>query len=170
MTEIIIIAALAKNDVIGKDGKMPWHIKKDLQRFKNLTLNHPVIMGHSTYNSLPQKPLPERKNIVLSRDTELSYPGVIVKNSFEEALDYCKKDQKVFIIGGKTIYSIGLNRADKLELTRIHRRYEGDTYFPKIDYDKWTLVNEVKKRAIDSRNNVPVKLSFLTYSRIKNKY
>ncbi len=157
MSKIIIIAAVSENNVIGKDGKIPWHIKEDLQHFKILTLNHPVIMGRKTYESLPVKPLKDRVNIVLTKQKEFSPPDVVVKNSLEEAIEYCKNYDKVFIIGGQSLFDEGLKIADTLELTRIHGNYEGDTFFPKINFNEWILKNREEGEGY----------SFLTYVRNK---
>ncbi len=158
MSEIIIIAAVSENNVIGKNGKIPWSIKEDLQHFKSLTLNYPVIMGRKTYESLPVKPLKGRLNIVLTKQKEFSPPGAVVKNSLEEAIEYCKNYDKVFIIGGQSLFEDGLKIADTLELTKIHGNYEGDTFFPKINFDEWTLKNREEGQGY----------SFLTYTKIKN--
>jgi dihydrofolate reductase len=155
MTEIIVIAAVAKNGVIGKDGKIPWYISEDFKHFKKLTMGHPCIMGENTYYSLPIKPLPGRENIVLSFNKELKIPGAIVKNSFEDALEHCKNKDKVFICGGASVYKLGVKVADRLELTRIHRDYEGDVYFPEVDFNKWKLAKRIDKDFY----------SFLTYVR-----
>ena len=142
MKEIIIIAAVAENNVIGKEGKIPWHIKEDFQHFKKLTMGCPCIMGDKTYESLPIKPLPERENIVLTFDKNYHPEGAIIKYSFEDALEHCKNNEKIFIIGGASIYKQGLKFANRMELTRIHKSYEGDTYFPEFDENEW----EVKKK------------------------
>jgi len=141
MSEIIIIAAVSENNVIGKDGKIPWDIKEDLQRFKKLTLTHPVVMGRKTYESLPVKPLKDRINIVLTRDKNFRPIGVIVKNSLQDSLEYCKNYDKVFIIGGQSVFEEGLKVANTLELTRVHGNYEGDAFFPEINFDEWDLKN-----------------------------
>ena len=144
MSEIIIIAAVAKNGVIGKDGKIPWHIKKDFQHFKELTSGYPVIMGRKTWESLPDnaKPLPGRENIVLTFNKDYNPPGTIIKYSFEDALEHCKDKKKAFICGGASVYKIGLKVADRLELTRVNKDYDGDTYFPEVDWNEWDLVKE----------------------------
>ena len=157
MSEIIIIAAISENNVIGKDGKIPWHIKEDLQRFKRLTLNHPVIMGRKTHESLPVKPLKDRTNIVLTRDKNFNPPDVVVKHSLQDALEYCKNYDKVFIIGGQSIFEEGMKVADTLELTRVNGNYDGDAFFPEINFGEWTLKNKE-----DGRD-----YSFLTYTRKK---
>jgi len=157
MSEIIIIAAISENNVIGKDGKIPWHIKEDLQRFKRLTLNRPVIMGRKTHESLPVKPLKDRTNIVLTRDKNFNPPDVVVKHSLQDALEYCKNYDKVFIIGGQSIFEEGMKVADTLELTRVNGNYDGDAFFPEINFGEWTLKNKE-----DGRD-----YSFLTYTRKK---
>ncbi|MEM5793207.1 MAG: dihydrofolate reductase [Candidatus Aenigmatarchaeota archaeon] len=152
--EIIIIAAVARNGVIGKDGKLPWHIPEDLEHFKRLTEGYPCIMGINTYHSLPIKPLPGRENIVLT-SKDIKIPGATVKHSLEEALEYCKDREKVFICGGGSVYRQAMELADTIELTLIDKDYEGDTYFPEIDKKKWKLVNRIDRNGF----------SFLTYSK-----
>lgn len=161
MTEIIIIAAVAKNGVIGKDGKLPWNIKEDLEHFKELTLNHTIIMGRKTFESLPIKPLPKRKTIVVTRNNIEGYDGkLVVKKTINEAIEYAKNrgDEKIFLIGGQSIYREGLDYADKIELTHIKKDYEGDTFFPTIDKTKWKLVKTEDKK----------EYSFDSYIRIEN--
>ncbi|MBU0757957.1 MAG: dihydrofolate reductase [Nanoarchaeota archaeon] len=145
MTEIIMIAAVAKNNIIGKDNKIPWYIKEDFTHFKTLTLHHACIMGDRTYESLPKRPLPERENIILTFDKNYQAPGAVVMFSFDEALEYCKDKEKVFIIGGASIYRQGMKYANVLEITRIHKDFEGDTYFPEINEYEWNLVSEEKR-------------------------
>ncbi len=160
MSEIIVIAAVAKNNVIGNGLEIPWHIKEDFQHFKKLTLNHAVIMGDRTYESLPVKPLPMRENIVLTFNKNYHPAGAVIKYSFEEALKYCKKKEKVFIIGGASVYTLGLKVADTLELTKIHRDFKGDVYFPEINFNDWELINR-----IDKTDEKYGDYSFLTYKR-----
>ncbi|MBU1078404.1 MAG: dihydrofolate reductase [Spirochaetes bacterium] len=160
MSEIIVIAAVAKNNVIGNGLKIPWHIKEDFRHFKELTLHHAVIMGDRTYESLPNKPLPQRENIVLTFDRNYHPEGTVIKYSFEEALEYCNDKEKVFIIGGASIYALGLKVADTLELTRIHSDFEGDIFFPEINLNEWDLVKK-----IDKRDEQVGDYSFLTYKR-----
>ncbi len=162
MAEIIVIAAIAKNNVIGKDGDIPWRIKEDFQHFKDLTMGHPCIMGDKTYESLPDnsKPLPGRENIVLTFDKNYHPEGAKIFYSFEEGLEYCKDREKAFITGGASIYKLGLKVADTLELTRIHKDFEGDTYFPEINFDEWELIKKEEK--VDEKHG---EFSFLTYKR-----
>ncbi|MBN1898870.1 MAG: dihydrofolate reductase [Spirochaetes bacterium] len=162
MSEIIIIAAIAKNNVIGRGSEIPWHISEDFKHFKELTMNHPVIMGDKTYESLTVKPLPGRENIVLTFDKNYHPAGAIIKYSFQEALDHCRDKKKVFIIGGASVYKHGLEVADILELTRIHRDFDGDVFFPEINFDEWELVKKV-----DKKDNTYGPYSFLTYKRKK---
>jgi dihydrofolate reductase len=159
MVEIIVIAAVAENNVIGNKGDIPWRIKEDFLRFKELTMGSSCIMGDRTYNSLPVRPLPGRENIVLTFDKSFNPPGVVVKYSFEDALKHCKNKKKAFICGGASVYKLGLGVADTLELTRVHKNYEGDTFFPEIDFSQWNLEKEEKHEGY----------SFLTYSRKKTE-
>lgn len=160
MSEIIVIAAVAQNNVIGNGLKIPWHISEDFKRFKQLTLHHVVMMGDRTYDSLPTKPLPDRENIILTFNKDYQAPGAVIKYSFEEALDHCKDREKIFIIGGASVYKIGLEKADTLELTRIHKDFKGDVFFPEIDFDQWQLINQ-----IDMTDDKVGAYSFLTYKR-----
>jgi dihydrofolate reductase len=157
--EKIIIAAVSENGVIGKDGDIPWYYPDDLKHFKEKTINHPVIMGSSTYRSLPEdfRPLPSRHNIVLTRSGVEVDESVDIANSLDEAWKLAEKyDEKAFIIGGETIYEQTLSEADQMILTRIHQDYDGDTFFPEWNKENW----EEKKR--DERKE----LSFVEYSRI----
>ena len=159
MSEIIIIVAASENNVIGKEEKIPWHLKEDLQRFKRLTLNHPVIMGRKTYESLPTKPLKDRVNIVLTRDKNFRPPNAVVKHSLQDAIEYCKSYSKIFIIGGQSVFEESLKIADTLELTRVHGNYEGDAFLPEINFGEWVLKNK------EAGNGY----SFITYVRKKMK-
>ncbi|MGM5480680.1 MAG: dihydrofolate reductase [Nanobdellota archaeon] len=158
MVDMTIIGAVAKNGVIGKDNAIPWYIPDDFKRFKSLTVGSPVIMGRKTFESLPSnvRPLPGRKNIVLSRNKELELEGAVVVNSMESALEHVSKHDKAFIIGGSHIYKKALPFANTLEITHIHKEYEGDAYFPEVDWDDFDLVNK------DVRDG----FSFHTYKRV----
>jgi dihydrofolate reductase len=136
MPHISIIAAVASNNAIGKDNDLLCHLPGDLARFKELTLHHTVIMGHRTYLSLPKGALPHRTNIVLSRSTR-EIEGCMVADSLEKALEMCKTEDEVFIIGGGTLYQQALPLADRLYLTHIHAALEGDTFFPSVNYTEW---------------------------------
>ena len=128
---ISIIAAVAENGVIGGGNSMLWHIKEDFKRFKAITTGHPVIMGRKTYESLG-RPLPNRTNIVITRNAALEIEGCKVVGSLEEALSLCAGEEEIFIIGGGEIYRQAMGVADKLYITLVHNSYEGDTRFPEI--------------------------------------
>lgn len=169
MTKIIVIVAVAQNGVIGKSGDIPWRIKEDFQHFKEKTLGCPCIMGDKTYESLPEnaKPLPGRENIVLTFDKNFRPQGTTVFHDFNDAIDYVKKkgEKKAFITGGATIYRLGLKVADTFELTRIYKDYDGDTFFPDINFDEWKLIKKEDNESIDKNSGEKVRFSFLTYGR-----
>ena len=159
--ELTIIAAAANNNVIGNNNKLIWHIPKDLIRFKELTLNHAVIMGRKTFESLPN-PLPNRLNIVVTRNINYNNNGIVVCKSIEEALTHCKNDSQPFIIGGGEIYTQTISIVDKIELTRVYKDYEGDAYFPEIPDEKFELV---KEETNESNGDEKIIYSFLTYKK-----
>ena len=158
-SELTIIAAASTNNVIGFDNKLIWNIPKDLKRFKELTQGHSVIMGRKTFESLPN-PLPNRRNIVVTRNKDYSPEGIEVLSSIEDALDVCREDRQPFIIGGGEIYSQTINLVDKIELTRVYKDYQGDAFFPDIPLDNFELANELVNYLDDDSNT---KYSFLTY-------
>jgi dihydrofolate reductase len=169
MTEIIIIAAVAQNGIIGAKNDIPWRISEDFKRFKQLTLGHPCIMGDSTYESLPARPLPGRENVVLTLNCEYRPPGVTLFHDFDEAIKYvCEKaEQKAFITGGATIYRLAMSIADTLELTRVHREFDGDVRFPDYDPQQWERVFEETHEALDRVSNDMVCFTYETYQRRK---
>ena len=132
-----IIVAMSKNRVIGKDNKMPWHLSNDLKNFKKITIGKTIVMGRLTYDSIG-KPLPDRKNIILSRN--LIDSNVFIFDNFEEVLNFTKDEDEVFIIGGQDIYSQTIDKVNKLYLTTIDANIEGDKYFPEIDISKWKKI------------------------------
>lgn len=140
--DLVLVAAVAENGVIGVDGDMPWHLPEDLKHFKETTMGHPVIMGRTTYESIVAglgEPLPGRTNIVLtSRDLDVP-EGVEVAHGIEEALDIARAvdDEVAYIVGGATVYEQLIDRADRMILTEIDATYEGDTYFPEWDEAAW---------------------------------
>tara|TARA_B100000035_G_scaffold120763_1_gene102585 strand:- start:1114 stop:1596 length:483 start_codon:yes stop_codon:yes gene_type:complete len=146
-----IIVAMAKNRVIGKDNDMPWHLSDDLKNFKKITIGKTVIMGRLTYKSIG-KPLPNRKNIILSRN--LKDENVIVRNNLKIIFEQLKNEEEVFIIGGEDIYSQTIKMANKLYLTTVDGIIEGDKYFPEIDVSKWKLLHRAhyKKSEYNSHN------------------
>ena len=144
MTEIIVIVAVAQNGAIGKDNDIPWHIKEDFEHFKEQTLGHPCIMGDKTYDSLPVRPLPGRENIICTLDKNYSAKGAKIFHSFEDAIKYVNDKEKAFIIGGATIYKLGMEVADTFELTRVHQNPDGDIFFPEINWKQWEKIKEDK--------------------------
>ncbi len=161
MTILSMIVAHADNRVIGKDNDMPWHLPADLAYFKRTTLGKPIIMGRKTYESIG-RPLPGRKNIVISRDEEYRAEGVEVVGSVEAALALVSDVEEVMVIGGGAIYKHCLPAAQRLYITHIDANIAGDTYFPEYDLNDWQLgVSEVK--AADEKNNY--QLRFNVYER-----
>ena len=139
---ITIIVAAAENNAIGKDNDLIWSLPNDLKRFKKLTSGHCIIMGRKTFDSFPGL-LPNRKHIVISRNKNISFSDeVSVVSNFEDAIREAGDDENPFIIGGGQIYKLALDIVDKIELTRVHEEFKADTFFPKIDEDKWKLIHE----------------------------
>ena len=139
---ITIIVAAAENNAIGKDNDLIWNLPNDLKRFKKLTSGHSIIMGRKTFDSFPGL-LPNRKHIVISRNKNISFSDeVTVVNNFEDAIKETGDDENPFIIGGGQIYELAMDLGDKIELTRVHEEFKADTFFPKIDEDKWKLIHE----------------------------
>ena len=159
---ITIIVAASENDVIGNNNNLIWHLSKDLIRFKNLTKGHHVIMGRKTFESMP-KALPNRTNVVITRNKNYTAENITVVDSLENALKVCKDDPQPFIIGGGEIYRIGLTYAKRIELTRVYHNFEGDTTFPQIDKNLWKEVENIKMFDIENHN---YNFSFITYDKI----
>ena len=136
--QITMIVAVAENGAIGKDNNLLWHISGDLKRFKAITTGHSIIMGRKTYLSFPKRPLPDRKNIILTT-SDNSYEGAYTAKNIEQALALCDSDE-VFIIGGESIYRQFLPYTTKIYLTRVHRSYDADTFFPELNMDGWKIV------------------------------
>mgnify|MGYP003282511067 FL=1 len=135
-----IIAAVAQNNAIGFENKLIYWLPNDLKRFKALTTGHTIIMGRKTFESLPKGALPNRRNIVLSRQSTFTAPGAEVFHSLEEALKACKPEEELFIIGGSSLYQEALGQADRLCLTHIEDTPEqADAFFPEIDKTVWTV-------------------------------
>lgn len=145
MSEVVIIAAVARNGVIGKGGALPWHLPEDLRHFKALTLGHPIIMGRRTWASLG-RPLPGRRNIVVSGDVQWQPEGAERADSLPAALALAKDAPKVFVIGGAQLYAAALPLADALELTEIDADFDGDTHFP--DWPREQFVETSRQAAV----------------------
>lgn len=142
--QISIIVAIAANNGIGKDNDLLWHIPEDLKRFKKLTTGHNIIMGKRTYESLPIRPLPNRTSIVITDDKNEVIEGCVMAYSIEEAIKKMDPEKENFIIGGGSIYTQFLPIADKFYLTLVHKDFEADVFFPKINFNEWETIEEVK--------------------------
>lgn len=144
----VIIAAMAKNHVIGVDGDLPWHNKEEFKHFKNTTIGFPMIMGRKTFDSL-KIPLKGRLHIIISRNIELNYEfeEVKIKHSIKEAYEFCEKEkfEKIFLIGGGEIYKQTIKDADEMILSIMDLEAEGDTYFPDIDEKEWKIAEREKR-------------------------
>jgi dihydrofolate reductase len=160
---ISIIVAFTDSNIIGKNNKMPWKLSDDLKRFKAITTGHTVVMGRRTYESLG-KPLPKRKNIVLTSIPE-SIIDCVTADSLKDAIDISENEIELFIIGGGSVYKQALPIADRLYLTKIHANVEGDTKFPEIDYSEWEETFREDHKA-DAKNEYDY--SFINYERKKN--
>ncbi|RZJ30876.1 MAG: dihydrofolate reductase [Flavobacterium sp.] len=135
---IILIAAIAENNALGKDNQLPWHLPDDFKRFKSVTSGHYIIMGRKTFESFP-KPLPNRTHVVITRQKDYQADGCIIVDSIEKALEISPKDQDVFVIGGGEIFTLAMPFADKLDITQVHASVDGDAFFPEIRPDEWKL-------------------------------
>ena len=146
---ITIIAAAGENNELGKDNDLVWHLPDDFKRFKQLTTGHHIIMGRKTFESFPN-PLPNRTHIIITRNKSYQpvlspdlKSKVLLVNSMTEALEKSEGDSQPFIIGGGEIYDIGMDYADKIELTRVHENFSADTFFPSIPSEEWKIISEV---------------------------
>jgi len=138
---IILIAAAAENNALGKGNQLLWHLPDDFKRFKNITTGHHIIMGRKTFESFP-KPLPNRTHIVISRQKNYHPEGCIVVDSLEKALAAIPHGQDAYVIGGGEIYTLALPVSDKIELTKVHCSLEADAFFPQINPDEWKVTAE----------------------------
>lgn len=154
--QISLIAAMDRNRLIGANNQLPWHLAADLQHFKQLTWGKPILMGHKTFNSIG-KPLPGRRNIILSHDSRLMIAGCEVASSLAEALELTKNNPELMVIGGRTVYELALPYATHLYLTLIDASFEGDTYFPDWNPAEWQLSQETP------REEAGLKFTFATY-------
>jgi dihydrofolate reductase len=169
--QIVLIVAVAENGVIGRDNAIPWRLKSDMQRFRALTLTKPVVMGRKTFESL-RRPLPGRTNIVITRDPAYRAPGAIVTSSFENACAVALGDAlrrsatDIMMLGGVDVFARSLQIADRLEITEVHARPEGDTRFPAIDPAQWEEVSRIGNSAgpDDSAG-----FSYVTYRRRRSR-
>ena len=167
--EIVLIVAVAENGVIGSGGTIPWRLKSDMQRFKALTLGRPVVMGRKTFVSIA-RPLPGRTNIVVTRDAAFRAAGAVATTSFAAARAVATGDAlrrlatEIAVIGGAEIYAQWMECADRLEITEVHARPEGDTYFAAIDAADWEEAARVRNPA---GSDDSADYSYVTYRRRK---
>jgi dihydrofolate reductase len=165
---ISLIAAMAQNRVIGKDNDLPWRLPDDMKFFMQTTKGHYVIMGRKNYDSLDRKfkPLPNRTNIVVTRQKDLQAPGCIVVNSVEKGIEIAgeNKEEETFIIGGAEIYKIALPVADRIYLTEIHAAVKGDTLFPEFSKSVWREVSRTPHPADDRH---AFSFDFVVYDKIR---
>lgn len=158
---IILIAAVAENNALGKNNDLLWHLPNDFKHFKEMTSGHYIIMGRKTFESFP-KPLPNRIHVIISRQKDYQSEGCIVVQDLEQAIEVCPKNEDIYIIGGGRIYQQSISFADQLEITRVHHTFDADVFFPEIDLELWELTSETfhskdEKHLFD--------YSFQTYSR-----
>ena len=154
--KITLVAAIASNNVIGKENSLPWNIPEDLKRFKQMTSGHTILMGRKTFDSIG-RPLPNRKNIVMTKDENFEKEGIKVINDFDEALELIKEsNEDIFVIGGSKIYELFEPVANSLAITRILKDFEGDAFFPDINWDLWQI--EKEENFFDEKSNIECKL------------
>jgi dihydrofolate reductase len=158
-----IIVALSENNVVGANNQLPWHLSADLKRLKALTMGHHLIMGRKTYESIG-RPLPGRKNVIITRNKNYKAEGCIVVTSLKEGLEVAKKDSEAFIFGGGEVFKEALPRVTKIYMTRIHQSFNGDTYFPHLDRREW---HEVSREDHQPDEVNKYSYSFITYEKIR---
>jgi dihydrofolate reductase len=165
--ETILVAAIGENGVIGRDNKLPWRIKSDLQYFKAVTMGKPIVMGRKTYESIG-KPLPGRTNIVVTRDPSFSAPGIVTAHTIGEAMTLAREDahqrgaDAIAVIGGTEIFRQTIANADRLVLTRVHMSPQGESTFPEIDPTLW---REIERREQPKGPDDDCGFTYLTYMR-----
>jgi len=161
--QISIIVAIADNNAIGKDNKLLWHLSEDLKRFKQLTTHHTIVMGKKTFESLPVRPLPNRRSIVITDVPDEKIEGCEMSYSIENAISLCDNHQENFIIGGGSIYKQFMPFADKLYLTKVHKNFDADTFYTEIDYSEWDLI-EKQENLFDEKSGLSY--SYLVFKKI----
>jgi len=160
--QISIIVAIAENSAIGKDNKLLWHISEDLKRFKRLTKDHFVVMGKNTYFSLPTRPLPKRTNLIITDVANEQIDDCLMAYSIQDSIEKMDAEGENFIIGGGSIYAQFMPIADKLYITRVHKDFEADTFYPEISNNEWQLI---EKQDINNDTQNDFSYSFETYLR-----
>jgi dihydrofolate reductase len=163
---ISIIAAIGQQNELGKDNQLPWYISDDLKRFKKLTSGHSVIMGRKTFDSINNKSLPNRRNIVLTKEQNLKSDQFEVVHSLDEALKILDPAEEVFVIGGAAVYNLLLPVTNRMYLTIVHKKFNADVYFPEYNINEW-----VESERIDITNDPQSGLSFsyITLDRVTKK-
>ena len=159
---ISIIVAISDDWGIGKDNELLWHISEDLKRFKNLTSGKTVIMGRKTWESLPRRPLPGRKNIVLTDVPDECIDYSVTAYSIEDALSKCEKGEEIFVMGGGSIYRQFMPIADRLYITHVHKKAPADVYFPVIDPEVWDIVEKEEFKETENQN---IPYTYIIYER-----
>ncbi|WP_100405326.1 dihydrofolate reductase [Bacillus solitudinis] len=150
---ISFIVAMDKQRAIGKDNDLPWHLPADLAHFKRITTNHTIVMGRKTYESIG-RPLPKRRNIILTRNESFHAPGCEVVHTVDEVKAMISAEEECFVIGGAEVFKLMWNDVRRLYVTNIHETFGGDTFFPEISEEEWTLVSK-EAGIIDERNRYP---------------
>ena len=163
MGKVTLIAAAGENNELGKDQDLVWHLPDDFKRFKQLTTGHYIIMGRKTFDTFPQL-LPNRTHVIITRKENYNPEGTIVVDSLDKALEAAKDDPQPYVIGGGEIYKLALDKADAIELTRVHGTFDADTYFPDFNEENWELV-EKEEHPADERHKYA--FTYLTYERAK---
>jgi len=162
MKIISIIVAIADNLAIGKDNQLLWHIPEDLKRFKVLTTGHTLVMGKRTFESLPIRPLPKRRSIVITDVAGEQIPGCDMAYSIDDAIAQMDEGRENFIIGGGMVYRQFMPLAHKLYLTLVHKDFEADTFYPAIDFNEWV---ETERELVEAKESLGFDYSYVTYSR-----
>ena len=164
---ISIISAVAENRVIGNKNGLPWHLTADFKYFKEKTSGKTIVLGLNTFKSIGEKPLPDRKHIILNNDPNYKVPGnCFLAKSIDEVLEMAKNDKEVFVCGGASVYKQFLPLANRLYLTYIHHNFEGDTYFPEFNLNEWKETSRQDHQP--DKNNI-YSYSFVIYDKINNK-
>jgi dihydrofolate reductase len=163
---ITIIAAIAKNNALGKDNDLIWHLPSDLKRFKKVTSGHHILMGRNTFESIG-KPLPNRTTIIITRNKNYFQDGCLIAHSIEEAIELVENDDAIFIIGGAQIYKEAIEKdlVDQLDITQVHQEFEADVFFPEIDLNIWKETNREDFKS-DEKNKFDY--SFLSFKKKVN--
>ena len=159
MNKLTLVVAISENNAIGKDNQLLWHLPADLKHFKEITSGNTIIMGRKTYDSIG-RPLPNRRNIVVTRQNNLTIDKAEVVSSLEEAISLCKNEYEIFVIGGAEIYKQALKHTNRIYLTTIHQNYEADAFFPELKNNEWIEISKEYHEA-DEKNNVAYTFSTL---------